>query len=69
MAVNSTSHSFGHHEADPWAILHSVTFTDEIASGMDDEIRLHRSNTVLDGGAELCRPSHPVLSREHATRP
>ena len=37
---------------------------------MHDDIRLRGSHSVLDGVAEVRRPSHPVLSREHwsATR-
>ena len=31
-----------------------------------DDVRLRRSHPVLDGGAELRRPCHPELSREHA---
>jgi hypothetical protein len=33
---------------------------------MHNDVRLRRSHPVLDGGAELRRPCHPELSREHA---
>ena len=36
-----------------------------LPAGMHDDIRLRRSNPPLDGVAELRRPCHPVLSREH----
>ncbi len=36
------------------------------ASCVHNEIWLRRSHPVLDGGAELRRPCHPELSREHA---
>ena len=35
-------------------------------SCVHDDVRLHRSNPMFDRGAELRRPCHPVLSREHA---
>jgi len=37
-----------------------------VAPCVHDDVRLRRSYTVLDGGAELRRPCHPELSREHA---
>ena len=59
--LNRTAHGPGDDEADLGSM--GTAFT---AIGMDNKIRLRCSYTAFDRGAEVCRPCHPVLSREHA---
>jgi hypothetical protein len=61
VSLNGIADRFGDDQPDAG----SVTATHR-ASCMHDEIWLRRSHPVLDGGAELRRPCHPELSREHA---
>ena len=61
MALDCIADGFRNDQTDPGSVT-GIGF----ASCMHDEIRLRRSHTVLDGGAELRRPCHPELSREHA---
>lgn len=60
MPLHRTADSLGDDEADFRTM--GTAFT---AMSMDNKIRLRRSHTAFDGGAEVCRPCHPVLSREH----
>ena len=61
MPLDSVADGFGDHQTDPWSSIGL-----RLTSCMHDDVRLRRSHPVLDGGAELRRPCHPELSREHA---
>ncbi len=59
MPLHGVADGFGDDQTDPGA---TVGLTPRV----HDDVRLRRSHPVLDGGAELRRPCHPELSREHA---
>ena len=61
VALHSVADGFGNHQTDAWSLIGRG-----VTSCMHDDIRLRRSHPVLDGGAELRRPCHPELGREHA---
>ena len=61
MPLHRIADRLGDHQTDPWSTLGLC-----LTPCVHDDIRLRRSHPVLDGGAELRRPCHPELSREHA---
>jgi hypothetical protein len=61
VSLHGIADGFGDHQTDPWSPIGLG-----LTSCVHDDIRLRRSHPVLDGGAELRRPCHPELSREHA---
>jgi hypothetical protein len=61
MPLDGIADRFGDYQTDPWSVS-GFGGTPRV----HDDVRLRRSHPVLDGGAELRRPCHPELSREHA---
>lgn len=61
MPFDGVADRLGDNQSDPGSITGARS-----TSCVHDDVRLRRSHPVLDGGAELRRPCHPVLSREHA---
>ena len=69
MSINSRANRFRHHKTDARTTATRVGLTHTGATRVHDNIGLHRSDPLRHSGAELRRPSHPVLSREHDARP
>jgi hypothetical protein len=61
MPLHGVADGFGDDQTDQWSAIGLGR-----TSCVHDDVRLRRSYTVLDGGAELRRPCHPELGREHA---
>lgn len=59
MPLHRGANRLSDNQTDPWSAVHITTC-------VHDDVRLRRSYPVLDRGAELRRPRHPVLGRQHA---